>query len=299
MVRQKIKSGRMKMPSIVKERTPLDILVYEGKTKKIFFAGGSKSNDEEGNRLVVVCSKDDVTAGDGARHDVIPGKGILANTTTSNIFSFLEKNGVSTAYKHSDEVNSFISLFVNMIPIEVVVRSYADGSYCERSKYKKNARLFFPVVEFFLKTKDRRWKDTALQCDDPLMQIKGDTVHLSLPNDSHNVPFAKIPITDIFEGLYGLLKKIERQASDAYSCLEQAFAYEDCRLADCKIEFGLTQSGQILLADVIDADSFRLYGPDEEVLSKQAYREGCTPEEYLQICETVARITGSFEDLLI
>lgn len=57
--------------------------VTEGKTKTIHLL-------KDGSDLVVVNSKDDITAGDGAKHDVIPDKGRLANATTCNVFRLLD-----------------------------------------------------------------------------------------------------------------------------------------------------------------------------------------------------------------
>src|SRR3954453_19317626 len=56
----------------------LGALVTEGKTKKIFRIDGSD--------LVAVVAKDDITAGDGAKHDVIPDKGRLPTPTTCHRF---------------------------------------------------------------------------------------------------------------------------------------------------------------------------------------------------------------------
>ena len=63
-------------------RYPLGTLVAKGKTKKIHQVPGSPD-------LVTILSKDDITAGDGAKHDIIPQKGRLANETTCNVFRLL------------------------------------------------------------------------------------------------------------------------------------------------------------------------------------------------------------------
>src|SRR3954466_13273388 len=67
----------------------LGALVTEGKTKKIFRINGSD--------LVSVVAKDDITAGDGAKHDVIPDKGRLATATTCNVFRLLKACGLPVA----------------------------------------------------------------------------------------------------------------------------------------------------------------------------------------------------------
>ena len=72
----------------------LGALVTEGKTKKIFRINGSD--------LVSVVAKDDITAGDGAKHDVIPDKGRLATATTCNVFRLLKACGLPIAFEEQD-----------------------------------------------------------------------------------------------------------------------------------------------------------------------------------------------------
>jgi phosphoribosylaminoimidazole-succinocarboxamide synthase len=69
----------------------LGALLNEGKTKKIYLARGSTDR-------VTVVAKDDITAGDGAKHDIIPDKGRLATATTSNVFRLLKACGLPVAF---------------------------------------------------------------------------------------------------------------------------------------------------------------------------------------------------------
>ena len=73
-------------------KQPLGKLVIEGKTKKVF-------QIKDGSDLVAVVSKDDITAGDGAKHDVIPEKARYANQTTSNVFRLLKACGLPVAFE--------------------------------------------------------------------------------------------------------------------------------------------------------------------------------------------------------
>src|SRR4051812_37996704 len=141
---------------------PLGALVAEGKTKKVHAVKGTD--------LVTVISKDDITAGDGAKHDIILDKGRLANQTTSNVFRLLKACGLPVAFIEQDSPTSFVAPNCTMLPYEVVVRREAHGSYLKRTPQFKKGQLFPRlIVEFFLKTKDKTWKGKPLVADDPLM----------------------------------------------------------------------------------------------------------------------------------
>ena len=60
----------------------------EGKTK-IIYADASNSAQ------AIIFSKDDITAGDGARRNTLPGKGALSGRTTANVFKLLSAAGMS------------------------------------------------------------------------------------------------------------------------------------------------------------------------------------------------------------
>src|SRR5215510_6834585 len=88
----------------------LGALVTEGKTKKIFRIAGSD--------LVAVVAKDDITAGDGAKHDIIPDKGCLATATTCNVFRLLKACDIPVAFEEQNSATSFIAPPCTMLPYE-------------------------------------------------------------------------------------------------------------------------------------------------------------------------------------
>lgn len=57
--------------------------------------------------------------------------------------------------------------------------------------------------------------------------------------------------------------------------LERAWSQLDCALIDMKVEFGINTSGEVVLADVIDSDSWRLWPKGDRRLQvdKQFYRD--------------------------
>ena len=118
------------------EKYPLGELLAEGKTKKIHWSPNCDSDK------VIVVSKDDITAGDGAKHDVIPDKGKLANETTCNVFRLLKACGLPVAFVEQDSAASFVAPFCEMFPYEVVVRREAHGSYLKRNPHLGKGQLF-------------------------------------------------------------------------------------------------------------------------------------------------------------
>src|SRR3989344_3676643 len=139
----------------------------------------------EGADIGVVTTKNDITAGDGAKHDVMPGKAELATRTTCNVFEYLRSKSVPVAYIGRDNSTTFITKICKMIPVEVVVRQIATGSYLKRRPEIAEGTVFeYPVVEFFYKTTGRRIGEQALPCDDPLMKWNSidKCYNLYLPN---------------------------------------------------------------------------------------------------------------------
>src|SRR6202140_2372613 len=142
-------------------------LVAEGKTKKIHAV-------KDSSNLATVVAKDDITAGDGAKHDIIPDKGRLATATTCNVFRLLKACGLPVAFEAQDSPISFTAPKCDMLPYEVVTRREAHGSYLKRNPHLAKGQLFPQlIVEFYLKTKDKTWKGKPLVADDPFMQFSG------------------------------------------------------------------------------------------------------------------------------
>jgi phosphoribosylaminoimidazole carboxylase/phosphoribosylaminoimidazole-succinocarboxamide synthase len=271
----------------------LGALVTEGKTKKIYQVTG-------GSDLVTVISKDDITAGDGAKHDIIPDKGELANRTTCNVFRLLKACGLPVAFEEQDGANSFTAPNCFMLPYEVVVRREAHGSYLKRNPHFSKGQLFPQlIVEFFLKTKDKNWKGKSLICDDPLLSYTDGASQFQLFNPAKPIqgqePFLTLPASDVFsrDEEWKIFPEMRRIARHAFLVLEKAWQLEGGTLVDFKVEFGFDSKGQLLLADVIDNDSWRVI-ENGFYIDKQVYRDGGALDDVAAKYRRVADITDRF-----
>jgi phosphoribosylaminoimidazole carboxylase/phosphoribosylaminoimidazole-succinocarboxamide synthase len=271
----------------------LGALVAEGKTKKIHLVKGSSDR-------VTVVAKDDITAGDGAKHDIIPDKGRLATATTCNVFRLLKACGLPVAFVEQDSAISFVAPKCDMLPYEVVVRREAHGSYLKRNPHLSKGQLFpQALVEFYLKTKDKNWKGKPLIADDPFMQFAEDAKQIRLFNPAKPLqgqePFLVLAGSEVFgrddeEQIFPEMRRIARQA---FLVLEKAWQLEGGTLVDLKVEFGFDAKGGLLLADVIDNDSWRVL-EGGSYIDKQVYRDGGALDDVVAKYRHVAEITSHF-----
>jgi phosphoribosylaminoimidazole carboxylase/phosphoribosylaminoimidazole-succinocarboxamide synthase len=271
----------------------LGALVTEGKTKKVFQIKGSD--------LVSVISKDDITAGDGAKHDIIPDKGRLANATTSNVFRLLKACGLPIGFIEQDSATSFVAPNCTMLPYEVVVRREAHGSYLKRTPHFTKGQLFPKlIVEFFLKTKDKNWKGKPLVADDPLAIYDQDAKQIRLFNPAKPIigqePFLVLPQSEVFTHAdeWKMCLEMAALAQRAFLVLEKAWQLEGGRLVDFKVEFGTDAKGNLLLADVIDNDSWRVV-ESGGYIDKQVYRDGGALDDVAAKYRRVSEITARFQ----
>lgn len=269
------------------------VILAEGKTKVI---GQSPSNPNQ----VIVVSKDDITAGDGAKHDLLTGKAALATLTTCNNFRLLKSCGIPVGFDEQLSPISFSAPRCEMLPYEVVIRREAHGSYLKRTPGLVKGHLFPRLlVEFYLKTNHRKWKSHDLLCDDPFMSYdeKAATISLFEPSKpiATQVPFLVLPEAEVFshKGESRFFREMSVIARRTFLALEKAWQLEGGRLVDCKVEFGLGTDGRLLLADVIDNDSWRVL-EDGAYLDKQVYRDGGKLDAVAANYQRVAGITSHF-----
>ena len=252
--------------------------IAEGKTKEIFPACRIDPD------IVEICSKSVITAGDGAKKDEIEGKDKLANNTTCNIFELLNRHGIETHFIQRASETSFFALKCEMIPVEVVIRRIDTGSYLKRHPEVVDGAVSDELqVEFF-------FKDDEL--GDPIIEIDDGGWHLyraHQPKKELSSYIRKIePYLFPEEAEY-----IKNQARTIFLILEQALRELGITLWDLKIEFG-RHKGKIILADVIDNDSWRIRDKDGRQLDKQVYRDGGSIEEVKDIYEIVSELTNQW-----
>jgi phosphoribosylaminoimidazole-succinocarboxamide synthase len=239
-------------------------LVAEGKTKLIYAYPGDES-------LAYMVNKDQITAGDGARRNELAGKSRWSTITTANVFTLLNQENIAThLVKQIDEVTLLVRR-CTMLPVEQVQRRIATGSYLKRHPEISEGTRFEPVlVETFLK------------------------------DDARHDP--QIWAADIIEMGLATAQEIEWMAQEGrrvFESLERAWAKVDVTLVDLKIEFGRDSKGDLLVADVIDNDSWRLWpgGDKTRMLDKQVYRnlQTVTEQDMQSIADRyalVANLTG-------
>ena len=266
----------------------------EGKTKRIIEMKGDATR-------VILLAKDDITAGDGAKHDIIPEKGRIATQTACNVFRLLERCGIPVAFDEQGGPDWFIAPSCTMLPYEVVTRREAHGSFLKRAPHLKKGHLFSKlVVEFFLKTKDRRWNEHELTCDDPYMiwDESAQTISLFHPAKpfATQEPFLVLPASEVFTqpGESDHFAAMIQMARQTFLVLEKSWQLQGRKLVDMKIEFGLDSTGVLRLADVIDNDSWRVI-EDGAYIDKQIYRDGGQLSEVVKSYQLVERLTAQFE----
>ncbi len=268
-------------------------IISEGKTKRII----EKHDDPT---RVILLAKDDITAGDGAKHDIIPDKGKIATQTACNVFRLLKSCNLPVAFDEQGGADWFIAPSCQMLPYEVVTRREAHGSSIKRAPHLTKGQLFPKlVVEYYLKTKDRRWHKHELTCDDPYMIWNAAAATISLFHPAKPIagqePFLVLPASEVFSlpdeaARFAEMSSLARQT---FLILEKAWQLQNRKLVDMKVEFGIDTTGQLLLADVIDNDSWRVI-EDGAYIDKQIYRDGGGLSDVVRSYRLVEQLTAQF-----
>jgi phosphoribosylaminoimidazole-succinocarboxamide synthase len=214
-------------------------LLYEGKAKQLF-------KTDKDNQLIQFF-KDDATAFNKKKHEIINSKGVLNNLISENIFKYLGENGIPNHFIERLNEREQLIKKVEIIPIEVVVRNKAAGTFTKRFGIEEGMDLPETLIEFNLKDDEH---------DDPLI------------SDEHIKVFKWANQSEIDD--------IKHKAILINKYLTDLFNQIDILLVDFKIEFGRFNSNgktEIILADEISPDSCRLWDiKSNEKLDKDRFR---------------------------
>lgn len=229
--------------------------LYEGKAKKVY-----ATNNPD---LVIVDYKDDATAFNGEKKGTIVGKGAINNKMTNFMLGMLEKEGVPTHLVEEISDRETIVKKVEIVPLEVIVRNVAAGSFSKKLGIAEGTPLKTPTLEFSYKNDD---------LGDPFIN-KYYALGLDLATEEE-------------------IEDITKYAFMVNDFMVKFFKKINIDLIDFKIEFGRFH-GKILLADEISPDTCRFWdSTTHEKLDKDRFRRdmGGVEEAYQ---EMMKRITGA------
>lgn len=222
--------------------------LYEGKAKKVF-----KTDDKD---YLIVSYKDDATAFNGLKKGIIMGKGVINNLMSNQLFQYLAENGIETHYVKTLNDRETVVKAVEIVPLEVIVRNVAAGSFSKRLGVEEGVVFEQPTVEFSYKNDD---------LGDPLI------------NDSFAIAL-KLATQDEID-------KIKSMALKVNELLKAYFLENNIKLIDFKLEFGRFH-GDIILADEISPDTCRLWDKETNTkLDKDRFRRdmGDVEGAYLEV----------------
>ena len=214
--------------------------IYEGKAK-IVFATSDKN-------LVIQHFKDDATAFNNQKKDVIDGKGILNNRISEHILTNLNQVGIKNHLIKRLNMREQLVQQVEIIPIEFIVRNIATGSLTKRLGIEDGTVLEYPLVEYCLKNDE---------LGDPL--ISKEHILAFKWMDDFEIDFVNNELARINDFLQGMFRGV------------------GIKLVDFKVEFGrLEKNGKkdIILADEISPDTCRLWdATTDKKLDKDRFRK--------------------------
>ena len=223
-------------------------LLYEGKAKKVYTT--------ENPDVLIVDYKDDATAFNGVKKGTIVGKGVVNNRMTNHIFKMLEEKGIPTHFIEELSDRETAVKKGELVPLEVIVRNVAAGSFSKKLGIEEGFRLLSPTLEFSYKNDE---------LGDPMI------------NDYYAVAIGAATREEI-DKITELVFKINEILVDYFKSIK-------VDLIDFKVEFG-RYKGQIILADEISPDTCRFWDSEtHEKLDKDRFRRdlGHVEEAYEEI----------------
>ena len=223
--------------------------LYEGKAKKVFAT-------EDPERLIV-SYKDDATAFNGLKKGTIVGKGVINNRMSNLLMGRLENAGIPTHLVEELSERETLVKKVSIVPLEVIVRNIAAGSFSKRYGVEEGVAFDSPTIEFSYKNDE---------LGDPLL-------------DEYHALALKLATPE----------EIETIKKYSFAVNEELKAFwKECgiTLVDFKLEFGRLPNGTIVLADEISPDTCRLWDSKTgDKLDKDRFRRdlGGVEDAYAEV----------------
>lgn len=232
-------------------------LLYEGKAKRIYASADAQQ--------VLVEFKNDATAFNAQKKAQLEHKGRLNCQISACLFELLERHGIPTHYVGVADATWMVVQRVEVIPIEVVLRNTATGSLCRETPIPQGTALDPALLDLY-------YKDDAL--GDPLLTD------------------ARIALLGVVSA--ELRQRLEALARQVNAVLQPFLQGLGLQLVDFKLELGLNQAGELLVADEISPDTCRLWDlsstdANERILDKDRFRKdlGGVIEAYGEVCKRV------------
>ncbi len=228
--------------------------IYEGKAKKVYATDDPK--------IVIVDYKDDATAFNGLKKGTIAGKGVVNNKVSNHFFRLLEGYGIPTHYVEQLSDRETAVRRVEILPVEVIVRNRAAGSFSKRMGVAEGTSLACTILEYSYKNDD---------LGDPFI-------------NSYYIRALNIATDEEMEQV----KNYSFQINDILKAYLDGFGIE---LIDFKLEFGRFD-GKVILADEISPDTCRFWDKATgKKLDKDRFRRdlGDVEEAYHEI---ISRLMG-------
>ncbi len=229
-------------------------LLYKGKAKSVY------TTSDRGKLIVEF--RDDITAFDGGKKDVLKNKGNYNAEVSAFFFEYLQQNGVKTHFFTMLDPHRMVVRKLEMIPLEVIVRNIAAGSIVRNYPFKEGTPLIPPLI---------------------VIDYKDDARHDPMLNDEIIVALNLVTSSE--------LKRIKKMALEVNQLLSTLLAGQGITLVDFKIEFG-RQGKTMYLGDEISMDSMRLWDKKTgESLDKDVYRfeKGDVMATYHKVAERITK----------
>jgi len=236
--------------------------IYEGKAKILY------EGPEPGT--LIQFFKDDATAFNAKKHEIVDGKGVLNNRISEHIFENLNRIGIPTHFIKRVNMREQLIKEVEIIPLEIVVRNIAAGSISKRLGVEEGTVLPRSIIEFYYKNDD---------LNDPIVAEEHITAFgWASPPEIDDMMALAIRVNDFLSGL---------------------FLGAGIQLVDFKIECGRLYENdvmRIVIADEISPDSCRLWDvKTKEKMDKDRFREdlGGLLENYREVAKRLGIINES------